>query len=111
MLLFDATLSVLGLIIFCQATFYHPSLAGGIMRNGQIYDPEDSSVIAIGINDAGEPVMPMGTKLKVCSSRGCLIGIVQDSGYLGKNIDLSPAAFSRLADLDDGRIWVSITCP
>lgn len=106
MILFDVFLAS---AIFVQATWYGgPLFEGNIMRNGDVFRGSDPTVIAVGVDDQGAPLMPLGTKLKVCSERACIVGEVKDTGYLGRNIDLSPAAFIKLADLRQGRIWVSV---
>jgi len=107
MILFDVA-PIVAAILWIQCTWYGVPHHGQVMRNGEVYNMHDPTVIAVGVDRDGEPLIPLGTKLRVCSPRACIIGKVQDTGYLGRNIDLSVAAFSKLADLGEGRMWVSV---
>lgn len=108
-----ATLGVVGMganqgveVIAGTATYYHPSLAGGIMRDGATrYDPTASGIVAA-------TSWPLGTVLEVRGpSRRSLTVVVSDTGMLGANrLDLSESDFRVLSGvgLDPGVIRVEI---
>ena len=87
-----------------EITYYHPSLAGGVMfcpPHNQ-YDPQDVTVGAA-------VTWPCGTRLRIWRDERFVDVIVQDTGDLGHNhVDLSEAAFQRLAILPEGRVSVLI---
>jgi hypothetical protein len=96
---------LIGLVISGVATFYHPSLDGGVMRSNEIYHRWSPDVVAVtDIN--GEPLLPMGTKLNICADESgiCRIGIVRDTGYFWnyrerrwnwQNLDLSEGLYEQ----------------
>lgn len=106
MILFDIGLAVI--LTFCELTFYHPSLAGGVMRSGEVYNPGDPSIVAVGVDADGDPLIPLGTKLTICRADllACTEAIVQDTGYLGSDLDASEALFKQLSPLSTGRIKI-----
>ena len=87
-----------------EITYYHPSLAGGPMYcpPHNRYDPQDVTVGAA-------VTWPCGTRLRIWRDERFVDVIVQDTGLLGHNhVDLSEAAFQRLAILPEGRVRVLI---
>ncbi len=86
-------------------TYYHPSLAGGVMfcPPHDRYDPSDPNIAAAN-------TWPCGTRLRIWRGERFVDVIVQDTGGdLGLNhVDLSEAAFRRLALLPEGRVDVLI---
>lgn len=92
-----------GLPTYGEATWYN--LPGQTMRGGDIYDPLDPTIAACGFGPYGRPAVPLGTKLKVCSKDACIKVVVQDTGlFPASDLDLSVAAFKKLAPLSKGRI-------
>ena len=85
-----------------DATFYADSLAGNIMRCGEIYDPTDPTIAASTTYDCG-------TRLRVWRNTRYVDVVVWDTGLFPVNdIDLSPAAFKQIGLLAEGRISVRI---
>ena len=87
-----------------EITYYHPSLAGGAMHcpPHNRYDPADPGIGAA-------VTWPCGTRLRIWRGERFVDVIVQDTGLLGHNhVDLSEAAFQRLAILPEGRVNVLI---
>ncbi len=87
-----------------EITYYHPSLAGGVMfcPPHDRYDPQDVTVGAA-------VTWPCGTRLRIWRDERFVDVIVQDTGLLGHNhVDLSEAVFQRLAILPEGRVRVLI---
>ena len=86
-----------------EATYYHPSLAGGLMYcNGDLYDPSDPQI-------AAAVSWPCGTRLRIWRDERSVDVVIQDTGLLGPNhVDLSEAAFERLGLFAEGRIPVLI---
>ena len=88
---------------FGNATYYHPSLHGGTMANGEIYDRYDPII-------AASPFFPMGTVVRVTrlSTGASIMVVVKDRapapGFMW--IDLSEAAFIQLAPFVTGRFDV-----
>src|SRR3972149_5249626 len=91
--------------IWGVATYYHPSLAGGLMRDGTpAYAPRAGGV-------AAATSWPLGTQLYVRGPTGRALGLViSDTGYLGSgHLDLSESDFIVLAgSLRPGVISVEI---
>ena len=87
------------------ATYYHPSLAGGLMRDGVTrYEPSMSGV-------AAATSWPLGTVLEVCGpTRRCIQVVISDTGILGPgHVDLTEASFIALAgSLAPGRISITV---
>lgn len=86
-----------------QATYYHPSLVGEPMANGQPYDPANPLF-------ASTNRYPLGTVLLLTRPDGGARTVVQvaDRGSPRLDIDLSEAAFRRLAPLTAGRVVVCV---
>ncbi|MCY3919032.1 MAG: hypothetical protein OXG38_04365 [Chloroflexi bacterium] len=85
-----------------DATFYHHSLAGNVMRCGGIYDPNDPTIAASTTYDCG-------TRLRVWRGMQYVDVTVQDTGRFPVNdIDLSPAAFNKIGIPAEGRIRVHV---
>ena len=87
-------------------TYVHPSLSGGVMRDGVTrYDPE-------GIGPVAATSWPLGTWLEIRGPSGrVLTAVVSDTGHLGPgHIDASEAMFRVLSggSLDAGVISVEI---
>lgn len=78
------------------ATWYQTP---GIMRNGERYDP---LALTCAVDDSRWAEM-QGKRITLVGPEGTVEVEVTDTGYLGAgNVDLTPAAFERIADLDDG---------
>ena len=89
-----------------EATFYHPSLEGNLMRNGEVYDSTDYSIAAIGVSGSNiqNSLASIGDILLICREN-CIIVKVQDTGrFPESHIDLSQAGFEQLGRLPEGRI-------
>ncbi len=89
------------------ATYYHPSLHGGVTASGQPYDHYSVSA-------ACHYAYPLGTWFRV-SYNGSTIDVqCNDRGafmyYPGgqQHLDLSGAAFEQLAPLSRGRIQIQV---
>ncbi|MCC7375701.1 MAG: hypothetical protein IT581_13670 [Verrucomicrobiales bacterium] len=91
-----------------EASWYGEDHRGKPMANGKPFVPEDLTCASW--------FYPLGTRLDVrrVGSRRCVTVTVTDRGPArrlvrrGRAIDLSAAAFHRLADLDRGLVRVSI---
>ena len=96
-----------GGIIHGEATYYHPSLAGQTMRNGEVYEEDNPTTVAVGIDHRGFPVVPLGSRLLVCSSAKCIQVEVRDTGlFPPTHLDLSFSAFEELDEIQSGRISI-----
>ncbi len=88
-----------------NATYYHPSLHGGTMANGEIYSRYDPII-------AASPFFPLGSVVRVTrlATGASIVVIVKDRapspGFMW--IDLSEAAFIQLAPFITGRFDVQI---
>lgn len=83
------------------ATYYHPSLHGGIMADSGIYNRWDAHIAAS--ND-----YPLGTVLLLTYTKSITVA-VRDRGLLSYGqVDLSEAAFAALAPLSVGVIDVTV---
>ncbi len=93
----DATNTIQG-----TATYYHDSLVGGVMANGEIYNPWDPTI-------AASMDYSLGTELTITYSRTITV-TVSDRGLLGRgHVDLSRAAFVELVgSVEPGVIDVEI---
>lgn len=70
------------------------------MRNSETYHMEDPTVIAVGVDEYGDPIVPLGKTILVCTPVKCLVGIGQDTGYFDiNNVDISPAAMAYLSNM------------
>lgn len=77
------------------------------MRNGEVYNKQDVSVVAIAVNEEGEPIVPLGTELIICRKdlEKCVLGRVQDTGrFPPEDLDLSQEAFDQLKTSETGRV-------
>ncbi len=85
------------------ATFYHPSLHGGVMRWGGTYDRWDPTIAASNAYPAGTPlrVTRVGTDRSIQVT-------VRDTGAPALTLDLSEAGFQLLGSLSEGRIPVVV---
>ena len=85
-----------------SATYYHPSLAGRKMANGARYNP--NAMIAASNN------YRLGQRVKVTNRRNGKSVIVTITDRCGNcSIDLSSAAFRRIAKKSQGRVSVKVT--
>lgn len=85
-----------------SATYYHHSLAGRTMANGRPYNP--------GAMTAASNHYRLGTKVKVTNRKNGKSVIVTITDRCGNcSIDLSKAAFSRIAKPFQGRVAVKVT--
>ncbi len=73
-----------------------------LMADGSYFDPNDPTIAAA--ND-----WPLGTWLQVCYLERCIEVQVRDRGAFSHALDLSYAAFSRLAPPSTGLITVTIS--
>ena len=102
----------------------HYLLDGQRTAWGEIYDPDDPTTAATALlaNTAGEWVVPLwghNTRLRVCHAEQCIVVRITDTcpaclnpEYPGGGeilLDLSRAAFQKLAPLTEGRMRVQIT--
>lgn len=86
------------------ASYYHPSLAGNLTANGEIYDPQAMTV--------AHRTLPFGTRLKIENDSGTfVIARVNDRGPYHKDrvLDLSEKVFSKLAPMSKGIIKVKFS--
>lgn len=74
------------------ATYYHPSLQGGVMMCGGTYDQWDPTVVATAV--ANDWRWPCGTTFRISGPAGSIVAVRQDGcGGCGANhVDLSTAA-------------------
>ncbi len=92
-----------------EATYYHPSLEGSLMRDETPYIPENPNIVAVAVDGRGNPVVPLGTWLLVCrvGAEKCIVAEVRDTGlFPPTDLDLSFAGFSALAEPGQDRIKV-----
>ena len=87
------------------ATFYDDSLDGDLMANGQPYDMTDPTI-------AAAVAFPLGAHLRVtrvATGESILVTVTDRGNFKAPLlVDLSGAAFQRLADPSDGRIRVVV---
>lgn len=83
------------------ATWYGADFHGQRMANGQIFDMYDPTIAAAN-------QLPLGTWLRVENPQNghSILVQVRDRGLFAHALDLSYAAFSRLAPPSRGRLWV-----
>ncbi len=92
-------------IEYGNATYYHPSLHGGTMANGEPYSRFDPII-------AASPFFPLGTTVRVTrlSTGAAIVVTIKDTapspGFMW--IDLSEAAFIQLSPFVTGRFDVRI---
>ena len=83
------------------ASYYHESLAGGSTASGEPYNPDDLT--------AAHRTLPLNTRIKVSNEAGEFVVVrINDRGPYHQNrvLDLSRAAFERLAPLGTGVLMV-----
>jgi rare lipoprotein A (peptidoglycan hydrolase) len=71
------------------------------MADGTPFNPDDPTI-------AASNRWPLGTRLLVCRGANCVSVCIRDRGGFRHALDLSRAAFSRLAPLSSGVISVTI---
>lgn len=103
----------------------HPALDFQHTSWGEVYDPDDPTTAAVAViqNAAGAWVVPLwwhDTRLRVCTLTACIVVRVNDTclGCLQPRemtgaavpylLDLSRAAFARLAPNEVGALYVTI---
>ena len=86
-----------------QATYYHPTLQSQVMANGRSYDAQSPLL-------AASNHYRLGTVLRVRRADAAATVVVEvvDRGGETLELDLSEAAFARLAPLDQGRVAVCV---
>jgi hypothetical protein len=92
-----------------SATPYHSSLAGNVMGCGEVFNPADPSVVAVGYGL--DTAVPCGTSLQICGATSvCITAVRKDTcpGCPGNDIDLSRAAFDRVCGTTASRCTVTI---
>ena len=89
-------------VVAQTATYYADSLQGRRMANGQTFS--QSAMVAASNN------YKLGTRLKVTNSNNRKSVVVTVADRCGRcSIDLSKAAFQRIASLKQGKVPVSIS--
>ena len=87
-----------------RASFYHDSLSGSKMANGEVYGPQKLV--------AAHRTLPFGTRLRVTNKQNGekVIVTVADRGphVKGRVLDLSRAAAQKLGCIDDGVVAVRV---
>lgn len=92
-------------IEYGNATYYHPSLHGDTMANGEPYNRYDPII-------AASPFIPLGTVVRVTrlSTGAVIVVTIKDRapspGFMW--IDLSEAAFIQMSPFSTGRFDVKI---
>lgn len=86
-----------------EATYYHPSLAGEAMANGQPYDPRNPRLASSNRHRLGTVLL-----LRRADGTAAVVVEVMDRGSGDLGVDLSEAAFQRLGSLQEGRIPVCV---
>jgi len=78
--------------------WYGHDFDGGVLACGGVYNADDATI-------AATTSWPCGTRLKVCAAGKCVDVVVRDTGRMGPGaMDLSAAAFQRLAPLETGAL-------
>jgi rare lipoprotein A (peptidoglycan hydrolase) len=86
-----------------DATYYHRSLTGERMANGQPYDPRNPRLASSNRHRLGTLLL-----LRRADGAAAITVEVMDRGSAELGVDLSEAAFELLAPLRDGRIPVCV---
>ena len=86
-----------------DATYYHPSLVGEPMANGQRYDPRNPRLASSNQHRLGTLLL-----LRRADGTAAVVVEVMDRGSPQLGLDLSEAAFERLAPLGEGRVPVCV---
>lgn len=86
----------------CRASWYGPGFAGRPTASGESFDPDAMT--------AAHRTLPFGTRLVVAAGSEVVAVTVNDRGpfVAGRCLDLSRAAFARLAPLGAGEVTVSL---
>jgi rare lipoprotein A len=90
------------LLVATTATFYADWFSGKPMANGRLFNQSNLT--------CASNQFPLGTKLKVKNKKNGRVVFVQvtDRCVANTNVDLSKAAFSKIASLADGLIHVVV---
>ena len=91
------------------ASWYGDECAGNLTASGEVFEPRDMTAAMWTFN--GDPV-PFGTRVRVQLGPRSVVVRINDRGpakRLNRGIDLSRAAFAKLADTDAGLITVELT--
>ena len=91
------------------ASWYGDECAGNLTASGEVFEPRNMTAAMWTFN--GESV-PFGTRILVQLGPRSIVVRVNDRGpakRLKRGIDLSRAAFAKLADTDAGLIKVKLT--
>ena len=89
------------------ATYYGVEdgfVRGDTMYDGTAYDPADPTIVAASF------LIPLHTRLRVCTQARCILVEVRDRGLLDQNsvlLDLSRSAYVLLFGGLGGKQWVS----
>lgn len=85
----------------CIASWYGQKFAGRLTASGSIFNPEDLT--------AAHKTLPFGTRLLVENGPNNVFVTITDRGPFvkGRELDLSRAAFERLAQKEAGLIQVT----
>ena len=86
------------------ASWYGDECAGNLTASGEVFDPRDMTCAMWDV--------PFGTRVRVQLGPRSVVVRVNDRGpakRLKRGIDLSRAAFAKLADTDAGLIKVKLT--
>jgi hypothetical protein len=86
-----------------DATYYHRSLAGERMANGQPYDPRNPRLASSNRHRLGTLLL-----LRRADGAAAITVEVMDRGSADLGVDLSEAAFEILGPLREGRIPVCV---
>jgi hypothetical protein len=93
-----------------DATPYHSSLAGNTMGCGEVFNPLDPTILAVGY--ALDTTVPCNAAVQVCGTATtvCLSMVRKDTcpGCPGTDVDLSRAAFDRVCGTTASRCTVTI---
>lgn len=82
-----------------SATFYSDYYNGRRMANGRTFSQ--------GSNTIATNKYPLGTRLRLCYKKRCVVGVVRDRCRC--SFDLSKGLFRQLAPLKKGRINVKVS--
>jgi len=102
-----ALLLLVGRANACVASWYGEEHRGKLMANGRPFDPDRLT--------AASWFYPLGTRIRVQAGSRSVVVEITDRGPArklvrqGRTLDLSYAAFSRLANPDQGLVVVSVS--
>ena len=86
------------------ASWYGDECAGNLTASGEVFEPRDMTAAMWDV--------PFGTRVRVQLGPRSVVVRINDRGpakRLNRGIDLSRAAFAKLADTDAGLITVELT--